>query len=375
MQDKVAIVRGKYLNNFEMQNYFPLKKDFDITAFSSFNPIHNDIGFHIKRLFSPLDLPNFSYKMPILNRLFVDAMYLLGLEKKLRGFDLVCVRETYFHFTQQALKAKKRGWVKKILVTCSETIPFNHEGIWGRRKFKKNVYQQADHFHCLTKKSKQCLIEEGVDPKKITVIGYGIDLKRFKNQKHSKIIEKNNKLTLLFVGRLVKEKGVEELLEAFTLFYKENPLIRLKIVGTGKLLKKVMKIQKILPRNAIDFLGKVDYCQMSKIYQRADIFVLPSKKTRYWEEYYGMVLLEAMASGLPVITTNCGAIPEVVGKSAYIIPSGNSRELYLAIKKFVNNKNLRLQFGQRAFNYSNVHFNCQKQALKLGNLWRQIIKV
>ena len=362
---KVAIVRGKYLNNFEMQNYFPLRNKFQLTAFASLFPIHKEVGFPVRKLASPLDLAEFPYKLPFLNRLMIDAMYLFDLEEKLKGFDLVCVRETYFHFTQQALNAKQKGWVKKILVTCSETIPFNHEGIWGRKSFKKRVIAEADHFHCLTEKAKECLVKEGVGPQKITVIGYGVDLNRFKFEtRFMKKVRENRRL--LFVGRLEEQKGVVELIKTYQSLKQNFPNLKLTVVGKGPLKPMLEKIGiKIL---------SLPYSQMPRIYQEADIFVLPSKATKYWEEYYGMALLEAMASGLPVITTDCGVIPEVVGKAAFIVKQGKIKDLENGIRKFIKNKKLRVKYSQLSKKHARKHFNCQKQAGKIADLWLKILR-
>ncbi|OGD63270.1 hypothetical protein A2160_02070 [Candidatus Beckwithbacteria bacterium RBG_13_42_9] len=346
-----------------MQNYEPLRKRFKLMAFSSLKPIHENIGFPVKKLFSPMDLPDFPYKMPILNRLMVDAMYLFGLEKALKDYDLVCGRETYFHFTQQALNAKKKGYVKKVLVTCSETIPFNHESIWGRKNFKQRVIREADHFHCLTNKAKECLIKEGADSKKISVIGYGIDLNRFRNKE---IRSKNKNLRILFVGRLEEQKGIRELAKAYRQLKKDFPNLELQIVGKGPLKGLIEQVgAKVI---------SLPYSQMPLAYQEADIFVLPSKPTEYWEEYYGMALLEAMVSGLPVVTTNCGAITEVVGETAKIVTYGKAKELYLALKGFVKNPVLRKEYSQRALSQARKYFDCQKQAKKIGKMWTDLCK-
>ena len=360
---KVAVVRGKYLNRFEMQNYASLAGRFDMVGFASLFPIHSDVGFLVKKLASPMDLPDFPLKLAFLNRLMIDAMYLFGLERRLQGFDLVCARETYFHFTQQTLNAKQKGLVKKVIVTCSETIPFNHEGIWGRKKFKKRTIALADHFHCLTKKAKDCLVKEGADPGKISIIGYGIDLDRFKPR--SKRVIRRNGLNLLFVGRLEEQKGIKELLEAYRSIKRDYLTVSLRVVGKGP-LRSVIEKQGIKTET-------VPYSKMPAIYHQADIFVLPSKPTKNWEEYYGMALLEAMASGLPVVTTDCGAIPEIVGDAALISPHSKAEKLYLSLKQIISHCKKREIYSRKAYRHAKKYFDCRKQADKIGLLWRKIL--
>src|SRR3990172_12886687 len=158
MKKKIAIVRGKFLNRYEMQFFEPLIRDFDITAFGSLTSFHDRFRFPVVKLPSPMDLPDFPYKMSVLNRLLTDAHYLVGLEEKLRGFDLVHTAETYFHYTQQCLNAKRKGYVKKVIATVLENIPFNNEGIWGRKAFKKRAREELDHVIALTHKTKEVLL-------------------------------------------------------------------------------------------------------------------------------------------------------------------------------------------------------------------------
>src|SRR3989344_7879536 len=110
-KDKIAIVRGGFLNPFELQNYYPLKNKYELRAISSMHPISEEIEIPLTKTFSFTDLPDFPWKYPILNRLAVDIHYLFGLEQLLRGFDIAHVAETYYHYTRQAVKAKKKGLV------------------------------------------------------------------------------------------------------------------------------------------------------------------------------------------------------------------------------------------------------------------------
>ncbi|MBI5619983.1 glycosyltransferase, partial [Candidatus Gottesmanbacteria bacterium] len=208
MKPKVAIVRGKFLNRYEMQFFEPLVERFDITAFGSLTPYHDRFAFPVVKLPSPMDLPDFPYKMSVLNRLFVDAHYLWGLEEKLKGFDLVHTAETYFHYTQQCLNAKKKGYVKKVIATVLENIPYNNEGIWGRRSFKKRAREELDHIIALTQKTKDALLAEGTDPKKITVISHFVDTQRFKPINNRRMRTFHKEVRILFVGRLEEYKGV-----------------------------------------------------------------------------------------------------------------------------------------------------------------------
>lgn len=368
---KIALVRGTYFNKFEMQNYEPLAKRHQIVGFSGLRPIHKKFTFPLVKLPSPVDLPNFPYKMPILNRVFLgDAMLLFGLEKRLKSFDVVHVRETYFYFTQQALNAKKAGLVKRVVCTCSETIPVNHEGIWRRRTFKQRAIKEVDQFHCLTKKARECLIKEGCDPKKIIVFPYGIDLEKFKvkSQKLKVAVKSQKLIKLLFVGRLVREKGIYDLLKAFVQIIKEKKA-SLTIIGSGPEEKNIINLINQIRLEKFITIKQASYNRMPFEYQKADVFILLSKPTKYWEEYFGMALIEAMACSLPIISTRCGAIPEVVGDCGMLVKPGDWRAASRAIKRLIKDNCLRKKLGLQARKRAEKYFDCQKVARNIEKLW------
>lgn len=363
---KVAVVRGSYFNKYEMQNYEPLAKKHRIVGFSGLKTIHKSFAFPLVKLPSPVDLPNFPCKMPILNRLFLgDAMLLFGLKKRLKGFDVVHVRETYFHFTQQAIKAKKPGLVKKVICTCSETIPFNHEGIWRRKIFKQRAYKQVDIFHCLTQKAKECLIKEGCDPKKIIVFPYGVNIQSFQPQKKSS----KSKIRLLFVGRLVKEKGIYDLLKVFIELIKQKNKVSLTIIGSGSEKTNIINLINQIRLNKLIKIKQVSYNEIPKEYKKADIFILLSKPTKYWEEYFGMALVEAMASGLPIVSTDCGAIPEVVSDCGLLVKPGDWQSALKSTEELIKNKGLRDKLGSKARKRAEKYFDHRKVARNIEKLW------
>ncbi len=343
MKSKIAIVRGKFLNRYEMQFFEPLVKDFNIKAFGSLFPYHDRFTFPVIKLSSPMDLPDFPYKMPILNRLFVDAHYLLGLEEKLKGFDLVHTAETYYHYTQQCLNAKKKGYVKKVIATVLENIPFNNEGIWGRKAYKKRAREELDHIIALTKKTKEALLVEGCDPSKITVISHFVDTKRFHPVKRNAKI-----LTVLFVGRNTTGKGIDDVRAAEKNLSAHN--VRFRYVT-----------------------GQTSYEDMPRVYQDADIFVAPSRPTPTWEEQYNTSLLEAQASGLPIVTTRTGGIPENVGDAAILIEPGDVGALMRSLKELITNKEKRGFYAQKARKRAvNVH-DISIGAKKLKELYLRVL--
>lgn len=355
----IALVRGKFLNAYEMQLFEKLPKKYRLTAFGSLNPYHDTFSFPVVKLPSPMDLPDFPYKMQVLNRLFIDAHYLFGLEKRLKAFDLVHTAETYYHYTQQALNAKKNGYVKKVIATVLENIPFNNEDIWGRKRFKERARRELDHIVALTNKTKEALVAEGCDPKKITVIGHAINTQRFfPVKRHAQ------HLTILFVGRLEEEKGITEFVETAKQLKKYN--VRFVVIGDGS---KEQIIPKFIEQKV------VSYEKMPREYQAADIFVAPSKPTSTWDEQYNTALLEAQASGLAIVTTATGGIPENVGNAAVLVPPSDAAAVCRAVERFIQDTKLRMHYAHIARKRAVTVHDSRIVAKRMGELYDAVLQL
>ena len=362
MKPRIAIVRGKFLNAYEMQIYAPLAKYYDITGFGSLTPYHERFSFPVVKLASPMDIPNFRYKMPVLNRLCIDAHYLVGLENRLKGFNLVHTAETYFHYTQQCLNAKKKGYVKKVIATVLENIPFNNEGIWGRRAYKKRAREELDHIIALTHKTKEVLLLEGCDSSKITVIGHGIDTRIFTPRvNHWKHISNpdSNTFNITYSGRLETYKGVYDLLNAVAILLKDKKItqkMQFVFIGQGSEYKKMLQKEQELGISSHVIHRQVPYEHMPEAYRSADIVVAPSMSTPTWQEQYCTALLEAQSMGIPILTTRSGGIPENVGNSVLFVDEHDPEGIAHALKNYIEHPFLRLKMAKRARKRAeNVH--------------------
>jgi glycosyltransferase involved in cell wall biosynthesis len=307
-----------------------------------------------------MDVPEFPLKMPILNRLFVDAHYLFGLERKLDGYDIVHTAETYYHYTQQSLAAKRQGRVRKVVATVLENIPHNNEGIWGRKLFKERSRKELDHMIALTKKTRNALLEEGADERKITVIGHGIDTARFMPDaaQQRRIATKRTGLTVMYAGRLEWYKGIFDILEAFRILrsspYGES--LHLVYVGEGSRKSELRHMVESTGLGTVVSFMSGGYKTMTDFYRKADILVAPSISTLTYEEQYCTVLLEAQAMGLPIVTTRSGGIPENVGSAGLYARERDPGDLSRAIGRFVADPGLRAAYARSArTRATNVH--------------------
>ena len=117
----------------------------------------------------------------------------------------------------------------------------------------------------------------------------------------------------------------------------------------------------------------VPYEEMPGIYRKADIYVAPSKSTPTWQEQYNTTLLEAQASGLPIVTTISGGIPENVGGAAILVEPGNADKLAYAIKSLILNPKMRSYLAEKARNRAVRVHDISHGAGKLTRVYNQLL--
>lgn len=225
---------------------------------------------------------------------------------------------------------------------------------WGLYKY---FYKIADKIHVLSPNvinSDQILID---NKDKCEIVPYGIDLELDYDQEEvNKIKEKyKNKKIVLAIGRLVKFKGFQYTIEAMQ--YVENAI--LLIMGDGPLKKDFeIFINKNNLKDKVILLGSISNKKIKNNYiQASDIFILSSIQK---SESFGIVQLEAMKYGKPVINTNLGTGVNYVSihnETGLTVEPKNSEELANAINKLLNNDNLRETFGQNARIRVEKYFN------------------
>lgn len=183
-------------------------------------------------------------------------------------------------------------------------------------------------------------------PAEYDVIPNGVDTQHF-NEKVTAIDRFNDgKINILFVGRLEKRKGFDYLLEAYRLIKPEIPDCRLIQVGPGvRLLKKYEKQIRQYGIPDVNFAGYVTYGDLARYYKTADIVCFPNTG---WESQ-GIVLLEAMSTGKPVVASAIGGFMSVLtdGVEGFTTPPKDVEKIAEAILRLIKNKQLRQQMGSR----------------------------
>jgi len=156
----------------------------------------------------------------------------------------------------------------------------------------------------------------------------------------------DGKQNILFVGRLERRKGLNYLIKAYLQVKREIPNSRLIVVGPGRRPRK--KYEKWIMRNGLRdvvFVGYVPYAELPRYYKTADIFCSPATG----RESFGIVLLEAMAIGKPVVASNIDGYASVIthGEEGLLVPPKDSRGLAQALISLMSDETLRQQMGAR----------------------------
>lgn len=174
---------------------------------------------------------------------------------------------------------------------------------------------------------------------------------------------------LLYVGRLAAMKGLPLLFEALSQLKERFPNVKLTVVGDGEEREDIKAIaQSLNITEHIDFVGYKSQAEVREYLQQSDIFVLPS-----FAEGVPVVLMEAMAAGVPVLTTQIAGVPELVAhdRSGWLVPPGDVTTLVDGLATLIDNAELRDRLGQAGQAKVAAEFNVVEEAKKLADIFQQ----
>ncbi len=244
---------------------------------------------------------------------------------------------------------------KKVFITLHGSDVF----LLSTKKILKPIYnfilKQADEVFVVSESLKEELLKTGLPEikHKLKITWNGVDVDKFNPEKNGKFKNKmgipQEKPIVLFVGNLVQQKGVKYLLKAKK--YIKKPVI-IVIVGGGPLIEDLKAMKRQEKIEDVIFTGPLD--DISQVLPDAEILVLPSLS-----ESFGIALLEAMASGKPVVATKVGGIPELVDDDVGILVEPRDPvSLAKAIDFILSNKNLK----------QNMSIKAREKALKYAHI-------
>ena len=247
------------------------------------------------------------------------------------------IRDGLFSLILRLVKAKNvivafHGW------SLSTQKMIN--GSFVLKSFFRIAFGGATKYLVLAAPFKEWLVEQGIPQEKILIYTTMFDGKSFTGLKRRVV---GNGVCLIFLSRLVREKGIYELLEAFQLLGLHHSDLRLVIAGNGPEEERIRNwVENRKMEDRVEMTGYIRGKEKILALLNSDIFVLPS-----YSEGCPVSLLEAMAAGLPVVTTAVGGIPQIIieGQNGFLLYQGTPEMIANAVTKLLNDKPLRLKIG------------------------------
>lgn len=211
---------------------------------------------------------------------------------------------------------------------------------------------------------KKDLIDNKITRKPLQVLGYGnirgVDMDYYSRthevEEKAAVLRDSSRFTFLFVGRIVRDKGINELVAAFQRLAVENPYVRLFLVGAyEENLDPVdsLTVEAIKKESRLVSVGRKSGTDLLAYYAASDCFVFPS-----YREGFPNTVLEAGAMGLPSIVTDINGSREIIsdGFNGFVIPPRNKEALYAAMKRMIMNSGERKSMASVARDYIASHF-------------------
>ncbi|OYT53601.1 MAG: glycosyl transferase family 1 [Candidatus Altiarchaeales archaeon ex4484_2] len=268
----------------------------------------------------------------------VPSMFFKLINAK-NDFDIVHAHSHLFLSTNLCAIVKKIGSPPLVITNhglISQTVP-----MWVQEVYIPTIarwtFESADRILCYTEEEKTMLKDLNIDSEKIKVIHNGTDTRLFSPRENE-----GGGNQILWVGRFTEGKGVDYLIDAFSILVRERPNLKLLMVGWGPLKEDVkLRIRNLGLMKSIIIREFIPNTRLPGVYQNSDVFVLPSI-----QEGVPRTLLEAMASGVPVVCTELPQLVDVVDGCGLMVPSRDSQALADAISRILDDNELAQKLGK-----------------------------
>jgi glycosyltransferase involved in cell wall biosynthesis len=179
--------------------------------------------------------------------------------------------------------------------------------------------------------------------------------------------------TVGYAGRLVKEKGVDLILHALSRLPNS---VHATLIGAGDERTNLVELATQLKLgDRVAFLPPAPSAQMPFVYAQLDALVLPSRSQPNWKEQFGRVLIEAMACGVPVIGSQCGEIPNVIGDAGLVFPEDDSAALAVALRTLLEKPELHADLAVRGRDRVLARYTMRRIASETVDVYRSILQM
>ena len=274
-----------------------------------------------------------------------------------------------------ALLLKQAGLTPRVITTFHGYDVNSYPNTAG-----KNVYNQlfkgGDLFTANTNFTKSRAVELGCDETKIKILPVGLDMNRFTFK--ARQLKADERVRILTVGRLVEKKGIEYAIRAIAQLTPDHPDMIYSIAGDGTLKKNLQTLasQLNLQQN-IEFLGSLPQKEILKLYDRTHLFLLPSVTAANGDrEGQALVLQEAQACGIPVVSTIHNGIPDGVldSKSGFLVPEKDVDALAEKLRYLIQNPQLWPHMGRAGREFVEKKYDIKNLNKQLVDIYEKVIK-
>jgi glycosyltransferase involved in cell wall biosynthesis len=254
--------------------------------------------------------------------------------KKQFDFDVI---DSHFAYPDGYAATLLGKWLKVPVTITLRGTEARHAETWIRRRLLLNGLQRADRVFSVSDSLKRLAVSLGAEAGKIEVVGNGVDTQKFspipKGEARSRLGLAEDDKVLISVGGLVERKGFHRVIELLPRLVERNPTLKYLVVGgaspEGDWSERLRRqVSELKLEHVVLFLGAMPSAELKIPLSAADLFVLATSN-----EGWANVFLEAMACGLPVITTDVGGNREVVcrGELGIIVPFYEAPQLEQAL--------------------------------------------
>jgi glycosyltransferase involved in cell wall biosynthesis len=236
---------------------------------------------------------------------------------------------------------------------------------------EKRAFRRVDAAYACSETTREVMRAKGFE-KPMAIIPFGVDQRFFAAaQTSSRAVDEP--LTIGYVGRMLPGKGLNILAEALSQLGPTN--WKLLVVGDGPERPSFeTQITQLGLADRVQFVGAISYDDVPAIFSQLDMLVMPTQTTSRIREQFGRVLVEAMASSVPVIGSTSGAIPEVIADAGLIVPEGDAKELAGAIERLLLNPGLRAQLARAGSERVERHYSWSRVADNTYEFYRRILR-
>lgn len=275
---------------------------------------------------------------------------------------------------------------KYVQTTFGEVVPHKeelvHHDTFGDqyKPFARHVLAQSDLIISLSQHCAKEIEYVGIPQDKVRVTYWGVDVNHFHPDLHGEEARKQYALgnfpMMLFLGQVRLRKGPQILVEAASQVIQRFPSAKFLIVGPDYGIVKNLKERaaKLGITHAVSFLGGKEHDELPALYAACDIFVFPTCTPI---ECLGLSMIQAMASGKPVVGSRINGIPEVIvdGSTGFLVEPNNPGMLAEKILLLLENEALRKTMGESARRRAEEFFNQEKLVTELKNLYYEVVRV